>query len=420
MGVKSGVVLDPVKVQVAKQKEIDSIARREVVELVRTSECKQGTHVKGGWVEDNEGDIVLSRFVSKHVAYDQRDDVSQTTPALLIFRLLLSIAVIAPIFCGSAVVLSVWHTSVAFFHAVMYEVYVHPPRDMVPPCWCWKLQKSMHGTRRASRLWADYARRVMEDDGSETIAVFSMVFVNRSKRYTVAVWSGDFAFTVASEMTNREVWSSAFSVHPLLICRDSHSAQKKHVCVTNCRLHLATDPDDEEYKDILRNARRKLERHMAPAMPCKRPPNSITNVTARPKIASEKNSKTVNGCVVESHDSTWQRVESCQPKKHEDHIAGKGRTSMSHFNLLGTQVHSNATSDENSGCKSRSGQRMEKARDDPSMEFETQNGGYSGSKKRQIESPLGHIDGHMSPQKCGVGTKNTEVQKAESCSGWTL
>ena len=35
---------------------------------------------------------------------------------------------------------------------------------------------------------ADYVRRVMEDDGSETIAVFSMVFVNRSKRYIVVVW----------------------------------------------------------------------------------------------------------------------------------------------------------------------------------------------------------------------------------------
>ena len=171
---KSSVVLDPVKVQVARQKEIDSIARHEVVELVKTSECKQGIHVKGGWVEDNKGDIVRSRFVSKQVAPDQRDDVSQTTPALLIFRLLLSIAVsIAPIFCGSAVVLSVWDISVAFFHAVMDElVYVHPPRDMVPPGWCWKLRKSMYGTRRASRLWPDYVRRLMEDDGSETIAVF--------------------------------------------------------------------------------------------------------------------------------------------------------------------------------------------------------------------------------------------------------
>ena len=41
VGVKSGVVLDPVKVQVARQKEIDNIARHEVVELVKTSECKQ-------------------------------------------------------------------------------------------------------------------------------------------------------------------------------------------------------------------------------------------------------------------------------------------------------------------------------------------------------------------------------------------
>ena len=40
----------------------------------------------------------------------------------------------------------------------------------------------------------------MEDDGSETIAVFSMVFLNHSKRYIVAVWSDDFACTVASEM----------------------------------------------------------------------------------------------------------------------------------------------------------------------------------------------------------------------------
>ena len=100
--------MDPVvKVQVATQKEIDSIARHDVVELVRTRECKQGAHVKGGWVEDNKGDIVRSRFVAKQVAHDQRDDVSQTTPALFIFRLLFSIAVsTTPIFCGSAVVLS--------------------------------------------------------------------------------------------------------------------------------------------------------------------------------------------------------------------------------------------------------------------------------------------------------------------------
>ena len=92
-------------------------------------------------------------------------------------------------------------------------------------------------------------------------------------------------------------------------------------------------PDDEEYKEILKNARRNLERPMAAAMPCKRLPNSIKKVTAKPEIESEKKSKTVNGCMVESQESTRQRVESSQPKNHEDHIAGKGFTPMSHYNL---------------------------------------------------------------------------------------
>ena len=69
IGVKSGVVLDPVKVQAARQKEIDSIARHEVVELVKTRECKQGgADVKGDFVDDNKGDIVRSRCVAKQVA----------------------------------------------------------------------------------------------------------------------------------------------------------------------------------------------------------------------------------------------------------------------------------------------------------------------------------------------------------------
>ena len=79
--------------------------------------------MKGDFVDDNKGDIVRSRFVAKQVAYDPTDDVSQSTPALLVFRLLLSIAASdASIFGGSPVVLSVWDISVAFFHAVMDEL----------------------------------------------------------------------------------------------------------------------------------------------------------------------------------------------------------------------------------------------------------------------------------------------------------
>ena len=44
--------------------------------------------------------------------------------------------------------------------------------------------------------------------------------------------------------------------------------------------------------------------------------------------------KTTHGCRAESHESTRTRVESSEPKKHEDHITGKGFTSMSHYNLV--------------------------------------------------------------------------------------
>ena len=80
------------------------------------------------------------------------------------------------------------------------------------------------------------------------------------------------------------------------------------------------DPDDEECTEILKNAKRKLERLVAPTMPCKRQ-TSITKVLAKPEIASEKNSRTMHVAVVESHDSTRQRAESSPSQNHEDHIA---------------------------------------------------------------------------------------------------
>ena len=116
------------------------------------------------------------------------------------------------------------------------------------------------------------------------------------------------------------------------------------------------DPDDTEYKEILKNARRKLERPMVPAMPCKRQSN-ITKVVAKPEIGSEKNSKTMYGCEVDSLESKRQR------EVYFD-------VSLQH----GAQVHLDATSDENSRCKSCRGQGMEEARDNSSMGLEAQKG----------------------------------------------
>ena len=122
--------------------------------------------------------------------------------------------------------------------------------------------------------------------------------------------------------------------------------------------------------------------------------------------ASEKKSQTV-----ESHESTRQRVESSQPVNHEDHVAGEG-VYIDVSLQLGTQAHSDAPSDGNSGCTSRSGQGMEKARDDSSMEFgrnHEQKGGNSRSTKRQKGSPRCHIDGNMSPRKMRRWNQNYRI-----------
>ena len=49
------------------------------------------------------------------------------------------------------------------------------------------------------------------------------------------------------------------------------------------------DPDDQDYKETRKNVRKKLERPMAPAMPCKRMFHTgTTKVCTKSEIASEK------------------------------------------------------------------------------------------------------------------------------------
>ena len=79
----------------------------------------------------------------------------------------------------------------------------------------------------------------------------------------------------------------------------------------------------------------------------------------------------------------------------------KGFTSMTHTIWCTSlfRCHKRWKFRMQKGCR---GQGMEKARDNSSMgvgESQEQEGGYSGSTKRQKESPLCYTDGHMSPQK---------------------
>ena len=109
------------------------------------------------------------------------------------------------------------------------------------------------------------------------------------------------------------------------------------------------DPEDKEFKETIKNARKKLETPVAPAMLCKTSKNSQNWVTR-----GESNEiKSKLACILEASESTRLRMGESLPNHHEDHIAGKRDNSLQQYNLV--HNFSYAPSHENSRSKGSSG-----------------------------------------------------------------
>ena len=76
------------------------------------------------------------------------------------------------------------------------------------------------------------------------------------------------------------------------------------------------DPEDEEFKNIMKNARRKLEVPIPAAMLCK-------TLLCR---CNREGCRTIGG-----HESLRIRMEGAPHRYHEDHIEGKGMNALGHF-----------------------------------------------------------------------------------------
>ena len=90
------------------------------------------------------------------------------------------------------------------------------------------------------------------------------------------------------------------------------------------------DPEDKEFEETIKNARKKLETPVAPVMPGKISKNN-PNLVIRGK-SNETRSKFA--CILEANESTRMRMGNSIPQNHEDHIAGKGENSLQHYNLV--------------------------------------------------------------------------------------
>ena len=91
------------------------------------------------------------------------------------------------------------------------------------------------------------------------------------------------------------------------------------------------------------------------------------------------------GCMGESHESPIQRRECLQSKAHEDRIAGKGVTSMTHY-ILVHKFFPVLQPIKIPDAKAAVVKEWNKLETIPAWQLEK--GGYSGSAKRQKESPL--------------------------------
>ena len=90
------------------------------------------------------------------------------------------------------------------------------------------------------------------------------------------------------------------------------------------------DPEDKEFKETIKNARKKLETSVAPAMPCKTSKNSQHVVTG----GKSNEIKFKLACILEASESTRLRIGESSPSHHEDHTAGKGDKSLQHYKLV--------------------------------------------------------------------------------------
>ena len=127
----------------------------------------------------------------------------------------------------------------------------------------------------------------------------------------------------------------------------------------------------------------------------------------------QQNPETEHACIEEAHESTRMRLESTLPKDHEDHIAEKGFSSVSQYNLVHKLVPMPQVVKKSS--KAAMDKEREKLEKLPALQLtkvESKKGGCAGSVQRAKNNPFCHADGHLSSRKnAELEPKVSEVQR---------
>ena len=115
------------------------------------------------------------------------------------------------------------------------------------------------------------------------------------------------------------------------------------------------DFEDKEFKETIKNARKKLETPVAPDMLCKTSKKSKNGETR----SKTNNFKSKFACILEASESTRLHMEESLPNYCEDHIAGRGDNSLQHCNLV-HKIYSYASNNEETRSKAAVDKEWEK------------------------------------------------------------
>ena len=163
-------------------------------------------------------------------------------------------------------------------------------------------------------------------------------------------WTGFTQFTILNEkppdgytwsgrrLTKMQTTSRSDHLWPAIWSKMSKAAQRKEKQewaiekpkLDNARILRGIDfidQDDVAFKETWKNFRQKLKVPMEAAVLCKVRRDQCKDICGEPDTRRSK-----YACIVEANESTRRRLEGA--KDHEDHIAGKGFKSLSHYNLV--------------------------------------------------------------------------------------
>ena len=163
LGARSGLALDPEHVRRGRQ----AFESSRVIHV--QDRLDRGLQEVPSWPEPLRGETV---------AYGARDDGTQSTPALLVLRLM--IAMCASGLLGVNACFALFDIPVAFLHSRMDEVvfvYYSQADRLVKPGFCWPSRWTKNGTRRASRLWFHKMKFVLRHACHSILRIMSMVYL---------------------------------------------------------------------------------------------------------------------------------------------------------------------------------------------------------------------------------------------------